>query len=458
MTNSIIQTSQLESANRLDAEYYQPEYLSLVKNIKKNAFSTLENFGCKVISGPFGSSLKSDAYLDEGIPFIRINDLQDFFISNKDLIYISEIDNQRLEQSQLKPFDLVLSKVGNTIGIISAISEDLGICNISENNIGIKFIDAKIDLRVKLFLLAFLNSSLGNLQIIRSISGNAQPKLNISDVAQLLVPKPNLSVLEIIKNLITEAKSKLDNSQLLYLQAENLLLEELGLKDYKIEDDLSFVVNLSNIRSSHRIDPDFFQPKYEMIIKKIKDKNPKVFTEVIENIQAKFNPLKNPDNIFRYIELANINSSLGVVDGFSEVTGKEAPSRAKRLLKAGDVIVSSIGGSLDKVALVDKENEGSLASSGFFQLRSKEILPEVLLVLAKSMILKMQLEKQVSGTILAAIPNETLKNIIVPILSQETQKKIADLVKKSHEARKKSKELLEEAKRKVEEIIEKGSD
>lgn len=36
------------------------------------------------------------------------------------------------------------------------------------------------------------------------------------------------------------------------------------------------------------------------------------------------------------------------------------------------------------------------------------------------------------------------------------QQKIADLVVKSHEARKKSKELLEEAKRKVEEMIESG--
>ena len=43
-------------------------------------------------------------------------------------------------------------------------------------------------------------------------------------------------------------------------------------------------------------------------------------------------------------------------------------------------------------------------------------------------------------------------------LSIKIQQKIADLVKKSHEARKKSKELLEEAKRKVEEMIEKGGE
>ena len=44
----------------------------------------------------------------------------------------------------------------------------------------------------------------------------------------------------------------------------------------------------------------------------------------------------------------------------------------------------------------------------------------------------------------------------VRLMRDEKEVKIADLVSKSHEARKKSKELLEEAKRKVEEMIEKG--
>lgn len=66
--------------------------------------------------------------------------------------------------------------------------------------------------------------------------------------------------------------------------------------------------------------------------------------------------------------------------------GKEAPSRARRVLKTGDVIVSSVEGSLGKVAFVDSAQDGYLASTGFFQFRSKEILPEALLMLAKSIV------------------------------------------------------------------------
>lgn len=134
--------------------------------------------------------------------------------------------------------------------------------------------------------------------------------------------------------------------------------------------------------------------------------------------------------------------------------GKEAPGRAKRILKTGDVLVSSVQGSLGKVALVGKEQQGYLASTGFFQLRSKDILPEVLLVIAKSIFMQSQLEQRCTGTILTAVPKESINNILVPILPEKTQQKIAGLVRESHVARKKAKELLEEAKRKVEELIE----
>jgi restriction endonuclease S subunit len=184
-----------------------------------------------------------------------------------------------------------------------------------------------------------------------------------------------------------------------------------------------------------------------------KIKNGKIFADILKNIPSNFNPADQPDKIFRYVELSNIDSSIGVIDGYSGVLGQEAPSRAKRILRTGDVIVSTVQGSLQKVALVSGEQDGYLASTGFFQLRSKEILPEVLLVLAKSPILQMQLEKQCTGTILTAVPKEGIKNLLIPSLGKSLQEKISDLVHQSHQANKKAKELLEKAKREVENII-----
>ena len=208
---------------------------------------------------------------------------------------------------------------------------------------------------------------------------------------------------------------------------------------------------------ANRIDAEYYQPKYGKLESKIKKYEHKPLEKVLENIPAKFDPMKQPDKSFKYVELSNINATTGIIDGFSEALGKETPSRAKRILKEKDVIVSSVEGSLGKIALVHKDQKDFLASTGFFQFRSKEVLPEVLLVLAKSVVFQWQLEKRCAGTILTAVPKESINDILIPILPKTTQQKIAELVQKSHESRKKAKELLEEAKHKVEELIESKS-
>jgi len=173
-----------------------------------------------------------------------------------------------------------------------------------------------------------------------------------------------------------------------------------------------------------------------------------------EPVRPDFDPGRHPDTSFKYVELADIDMSLGIIRSASEIKGEEAPSRARRILKKGDVIVSSVEGSLEKVALADEEYEGSLASTGFFQFRGRVSQPEVLLVLARSVVLQAQLKRECAGTILTAVPNESLKRIIIPMLPPRVQQGIAELVRQSHEARRKARDLLEEAKRKVEEAVE----
>ncbi len=232
-----------------------------------------------------------------------------------------------------------------------------------------------------------------------------------------------------------------------------MLLEELGLVDFEEEAGLWSVVKLSEARTASRMDAEYFQPKYEKLEAALKKYGTKSLSEVIYNVPSTF--LSEPNKTYRYVELSDINSSLGVINSCTDILGKEMPSRARRLLKTGDVIVSSVQGSLGKVALVGREYSGAVASTGFFQFRSKEILPEVLLVIAKCTVLESQFEQRCAGSILTAVPKESIKSILVPILSEKTQQKIAELVRQSHEARAKAKQLLEDAKRKVEELIEK---
>ncbi|MFH1170712.1 MAG: restriction endonuclease subunit S [Candidatus Vogelbacteria bacterium] len=418
---------------------------------KTKAYKIWRDIEGKFITGPFGSEFNVGNYTKNGkCRYIRGKDVKDFFLTDNDNVYIPEKDFKRLNKYALQNEDILVSVVG-TLGNVSIVDDYIlpAIFSCKSTVFRTKSINPY-------YFISYLNSKYGKKLLERSVRGAVQTGLNINDLKDLLIFVPSPNTQKEIGEIVEKSKMELENSKSLYSQAENLLLEELGLKDYKSENELWNVVNLSEVKKANRIDADYFDPKYQKLEAKIKKYEHKQLGKVLENIPAKFEPTKQPDKLFKYVELSNINASTGIIDGFSEVLGKETPNRAKRLLKQNDVIVSSVEGSLGKVALVHNDQKDFLASTGFFQFRSKEILPEVLLILAKSIVFQWQLEKRCAGTILTAVPKESIKDILVPILPKSTQQKIVDLVRQSHEARKKAKQLLEEAKRKVEELIENG--
>jgi len=210
--------------------YFNKNAVKIDKELKKleHEFIVEKN----IVSGPFGSTLKSDAYLSEGVPFVRIENIKGGFeISKNTIIYISETDNNRLKNSQLQIDDLVLSKVGNTIGYYARVDEELGNCNISENNIGIKLSSFPEEKRH--YFLTFLNSKYGNILTLRRISGNAQPKLNVFDISEIPIPKRSIKFEKLISNLILKSRSIKYKSVEKYKDAETILLELTNLKDFE---------------------------------------------------------------------------------------------------------------------------------------------------------------------------------------------------------------------------------
>lgn len=443
VTHSIIQKSQLEGALRLDAEYYQPEYLEIAKILQSTPHKAFNEIVSNIINGT-----EIREYIEEdGLPYLRVSDIKEFFIDLSSVVYIPK-ESEVKQNIKLKENDILLSRSGS-LAIAAVVTPDLSNSVISSHlmRIPVKGVNPY-------FLVTFLNSKFGKNQIIQRNNGTIVPEINHPSLKSLLVPILPEDIQKEIEKIVRNAYAEIQESNKFYTQAENLLLEELGLKNFEVEDDLSYIVNLSEIKSAHRADAEYFQPKYDKLVEKIKKYGATSLLDLVQSVAARFNPKSQPTKLFRYVELSNIASSVGIIDGYSEVSGDEAPSRAKRVLKANDVVLSSVEGSLEKVALIEKEQEGYLASNGFFQFRSKDILPEVLLVLAKSFVLQMQFEKQTAGTILTAVPKGAVKNIVVPKISKPTQQKVADLVQKSHEARSKAKQLLEQSKNKVEELVE----
>lgn len=448
---STVKLSHLEGAKRVDAEYYQSDYLKLLAKLRRLEAIPLESFCYFIKKGIF--DLSPRYYMDSGIPLIRTTEIKSEIADLSSVVFLSEDTHSRHKETELESTDIVFTKIGANIGDSAILPHRHKRYNFSQNVAGAKIRKTVI---APYYLAAYLNSKFGKLQLKRAQMPSGQGKLELTDIKKMLIVVADSGLQRYVEELYLRAEDEIQKSSDLYSQAEDLLLKELGLRDFKPKYELSYTASLSKAIGVHRVDAEYFQPAYDRVTEKmISYKNG--YTSLLsatEPMRPDFDPNKYPDNSFRYVELADIDTSIGIIRSASEIKGEEAPSRARRILKRGDVIVSSIEGSLEKVALVDEEYVGSLASTGFFQFRMRGTHPEVFLVLAKSVILQAQLKRECAGTILTAIPNESLKRIMIPILPPEIQQRIAELVRQSHEARKKAKELLEKAKSKVENLIE----
>jgi len=54
------------------------------------------------------------------------------------------------------------------------------------------------------------------------------------------------------------------------------------------------------------------------------------------------NPQKNPDSGFEYIDVSSICNKRFVIQETSTVLGKDAPSRARKLVRTGDVLFATV--------------------------------------------------------------------------------------------------------------------
>lgn len=73
---------------------------------------------------------------------------------------------------------------------------------------------------------------------------------------------------------------------------------------------------------------------------------------------------------FDYIDIGNV-SLRGGIEGSERMTFDRAPSRARRRLRDGDVLISTVRTYLRAIARVPPEHGGSIASTGFAVLRAR---------------------------------------------------------------------------------------
>ncbi len=78
---------------------------------------------------------------------------------------------------------------------------------------------------------------------------------------------------------------------------------------------------------------------------------------------------------FTYVDISSIDRETKRIIEPKVLPVAKAPSRAKQVLKAGDVVVSMTRPNLNAVALVPPDLDGAIGSTGFHVLRAKDAEP-----------------------------------------------------------------------------------
>jgi len=410
--------------------------------------------GDTLIFSQYGLSIEMNEE-GNGIKIYRMNEISNM-MCDRNILKYAPITHEQIESYQLKDRDILFNRTNSQIFVGRT-----GIFrNFSYENIVFASYLVRIkpdpDIVTPEYLTAFLNTKYGVLDVKRRarISIN-QSNVNAEELKRVEIPLVSRQLQLQITKIFDDAFKLIQKSESKYNQAQTLLETELGQTDWQPKHQLTFVKKYSDTQQAERIDAEYFQPKYEKLVSAIK--NYAGGWDTLENMvylnEQRYNPKDTQE--YKYIELANI-ANYGEISGCMIDTGEDLPSRARRRVSTGDIIISSIEGSLSSIAMIEKEYHQALCSTGFHVVNSKNFNSETLLILMKSIPGQLQLKKGCSGTILTAVNKDELNKVIFPIITEQKQTEIQQKVSESFKLRKQSKHLLECAKQAVEMAIEKN--
>jgi len=126
---------------------------------------------------------------------------------------------------------------------------------------------------------------------------------------------------------------------------------------------------------------------------------------------------RQPRERIRYIELSGVDNQRGVIAEFSDLAANEAPSRAKKIVRSGDVIFATTRPNLKNIAVVPPELDGEICSTGFCVLRP---LPNVttsgwLFALCRSDVVISQVVKHDEKNAYPSVSDDEVLDALVPV-------------------------------------------
>jgi restriction endonuclease S subunit len=201
--------------NRFDPFYHKDEFEILDIAMSNGKYGN-QKLGIFLSQINYGASVKSE-YVADGIPFLRISDLQRNEISITEMKYLPKSMQKDIGNAFVYKDDFLISRSG-TIGIVARVSKEFD--GFAYGSFMIKFTlfeNAPID---KDYLSYFLNCETMERIIRRNKIGAVQGNITIPTIRNLQIPLPPLEIQTEIANHIRNIRER---AKILEIEAKEVI-------------------------------------------------------------------------------------------------------------------------------------------------------------------------------------------------------------------------------------------
>ena len=150
--------------------------------------------------------------------------------------------------------------------------------------------------------------------------------------------------------------------------------------------------------------------------------------DVCQEIETK-KPELEPEWKFQYIDIASIDNAIKKIVSPKKYLGKDAPSRARQVVRVNDVVFSTVRTYLMNIAMVPEQLDGQIASTGFCVIRAaNQIVPKYIFYFSISHRFINQLNELQRGTSYPAVRDRDIFAQPFPLCSTKEQERIVEKI------------------------------
>lgn len=159
---------------------------------------------------------------------------------------------------------------------------------------------------------------------------------------------------------------------------------------------------------------------------------------------------------FTYIDISSVENGSGAIDYSNKISIEDAPSRARRLVKLDDILLSTVRPNLKAFGYVDKEPKRFIASTGFALIRVKEkCISKFLYYMVFQDYMINQMTASMEKGAYPSINQNDVNNLKIALPSLETQRQIVAQIEKERVLVNANKELTTIYEQKIKDRIAK---